>query len=407
MDTYPILDKNHSQAAPGIASPSPALSRPIASASGAAAAPAMAREALRFPGEDGGKSLSEMAQRDLDATLQLLVERALYITGASGTAIALREDGQMVCCATAGPSAPDIGTHLQIDSGLSAECVRTRQTLHCDDAENDTRVNRESCRALGIKSVVVMPLVRGDEVYGVFELLAGRANAFEERDFIALQRLSEMIQTALDLAEAARRAEKELGEAAKPAIATVAPAESATAAPVLDAAQPTQVSESQALPEIAATQIETQVETQVEAQLEAKRDETDIHDGAVDAHQAQPDQVQPNQADSVPPVPANVAAFLDTIIAEDAAGVAAPVQIVPGRFGKVGNCQSCGFPISEGRRLCLDCEAANPSVASAVDAPEMFGQQLEPEPSWIQSHLYLIAAAALVVATIAIVIWRF
>ena len=246
MDTYPILDKNHSQAAPGIASPSPALSRPIASASGAAAAPAMAREALRFPGEDGGKSLSEMAQRDLDATLQLLVERALYITGASGTAIALREDGQMVCCATAGPSAPDIGTHLQIDSGLSAECVRTRQTLHCDDAENDTRVNRESCRALGIKSVVVMPLVRGDEVYGVFELLAGRANAFEERDFIALQRLSEMIQTALDLAEAARRAEKELGEAAKPAIATVAPAESATAAPVLDAAQPTQVSESQA-----------------------------------------------------------------------------------------------------------------------------------------------------------------
>jgi GAF domain-containing protein len=395
MDTYPILDKNPSQAAPGIASPSPALSRPVASSSGAAAAPAMAREALRFPGEDGGKSLSEMAQRDLDATLQLLVERALYITGASGTAIALRDGGQMVCCATAGPSAPDIGTHLQIDSGLSAECVRTRQTLHCDDAENDTRVNRESCRALGIKSVVVMPLVRGDEVYGVFELLAGRANAFEERDFIALQRLSEMIQTALDLAEAARRAEKELGEAAKPVIAAVATSESAEAARVLDAAQQTQVSEGEAVPEIVAT-------------VEAKVAEPDILEGAVDVQQAQPDQTRSNQADSPPPVPANVAAILDTIIAEDAVGdVVAPVQIVPGRFGKVGNCASCGFPISEGRRWCLDCEAANPSVPSAVDAPEMFGQQLESEPSWIQSHLYLIAAAALVVATIAIVVWRF
>ena len=365
MDTHPILDKNPSQAAPGIAAPSPALSRAVATSSGAAAAPAMAREALRFPGEDGGKSLSEMAQRDLDATLQLLVERAQYITGASGTAIALREGGQMVCCATAGPSAPDIGTHLQIDSGLSAECVRTRQTLHCDDAENDARVNRESCRALGIKSVVVMPLVRGDEVYGVFELLAGRANAFEERDFIALQRLSEMIQTALDLAEAARRAERELGEAARPAIAIVGTTESASAAPVLDAAEHTQVSESKAAPEIAAAKVEANVA------------ESDLPEGVAELHQDQPDQALPdqarsNQADSAPPVPANVATILETIIAEETLEeMAAPIQIVPGRFGKVGNCESCGFPISEGRRLCLDCEAASPGVPSAGDAPRI------------------------------------
>lgn len=401
MDTHPILDKNPSQAAPGIAAPSPALSRAVATSSGAAAAPAMAREALRFPGEDGGKSLSEMAQRDLDATLQLLVERAQYITGASGTAIALREGGQMVCCATAGPSAPDIGTHLQIDSGLSAECVRTRQTLHCDDAENDARVNRESCRALGIKSVVVMPLVRGDEVYGVFELLAGRANAFEERDFIALQRLSEMIQTALDLAEAARRAERELGEAARPAIAIVGTTESASAAPVLDAAEHTQVSESKAAPEIAAAKVEANVA------------ESDLPEGVAELHQDQPDQALPdqarsNQADSAPPVPANVATILETIIAEETLEeVAPPIQIVPGRFGKVGNCESCGFPISEGRRLCLDCEAASPGVPSAGDAPRIFAPQLESESSWVRSHLYLIAAAALVVATIAIVVWRF
>src|SRR6478672_6169961 len=142
MDTHPILDKNPSQAAPGIAAPSPALSRAVATSSGAAAAPAMAREALRFPGEDGGKSLSEMAQRDLDATLQLLVERAQYITGASGAAIALRQGENMICCASSGSSAPGLGAHLQIDSGLSAESVKTRQVLHCDDAENDPRVNR-------------------------------------------------------------------------------------------------------------------------------------------------------------------------------------------------------------------------------------------------------------------------
>ena len=64
---------------------------------------------MRFPGEYGGKSLAEMAQRDLKVALQLLAERAQYITGASGAAIALREDEELICRARAGPSAPGAG----------------------------------------------------------------------------------------------------------------------------------------------------------------------------------------------------------------------------------------------------------------------------------------------------------
>ena len=179
-------------------------------------APPVVRESLlsrrrwrQVAGRDG-------AQRDLDATLQLLAERAQYITGASGAAIALRDGESMVCCASSGPSAPELGAHLQIDSGLSAESVRTRQILRCDDAENDPRVNRESCKTFGIASVVVMPLVRGEEVYGVFELLSGRPRAFEDRDFVALNRLAEMIQTAVEHSEGARRAEKEFGQPGPP-----------------------------------------------------------------------------------------------------------------------------------------------------------------------------------------------
>src|ERR1700733_5576559 len=109
-------------------------------------------EPLRFPGEDGGRSLQEMAQRDLDAALQLLAERAQYITGASGAAIALRHIGQhdMLCRATSGPNAPELGALLSTEFGLSGESVRTQQSLRCDNAEIDGRVNRESCRDLGI-----------------------------------------------------------------------------------------------------------------------------------------------------------------------------------------------------------------------------------------------------------------
>jgi hypothetical protein len=160
---------------------------------------------VRFPGEDGGRSLAEMAENNLDAALQLLAVRAQYITGANGAAIALRRSGKndMQCRASTGANVPELGALLSTEFGLSGESVRTRKALRCDDAERDPRVNREGCRELGIASVVVMPVVNDDEVLGVFELFSGKVNAFGERDLSALQRLSEMVETAVRLARAA------------------------------------------------------------------------------------------------------------------------------------------------------------------------------------------------------------
>src|SRR6202162_4687391 len=159
---------------------------------------------VRLPAEDGGHSVAEMARRDLDAALQLLADRAQYITGATGAAIALRRNGKndMLCRASTGSNAPELGALLSTEFGLSGESVRTRQPLRCDDAERDARVNRDVCRHLGIASVIVMPVVNDEEVLGVFELFSGKVNAFGERDLSAVQRLSEMVETAVRLAEA-------------------------------------------------------------------------------------------------------------------------------------------------------------------------------------------------------------
>ncbi len=76
-------------------------------------------------------------------------------------------------------------------------------------------------------------------------------------------------------------------------------------------------------------------------------------------------------------------------------------------FGNLRRCETCGFPVSEGRRLCLDCEAASPDAIASVDsAPEFFGGLDEPNPSWVRSHLYLIGAGLITVATIALLAWR-
>lgn len=347
-------------------SPSPVAER--VSAAG------VVRETLQFPGEDGGKSLGQMAQRDLDATLQLLAERAHYITGASGAAIALLEGESMMCCASAGPSAPKPGAQLQVESGLSAESVRTRQTLRCDDAETDPRVNREGCRALGIASVVVMPLLREGKVYGVFELLSGKPRAFEERDLVALQRLSEMIQTAMDHAEAARRAEKELGEGLP--TAPTAPGPSQESVKPLPAArnpakQPTPAETS------------TKPETVARPALPLR---------------------------PAPPIAANstLADMLEMAARQEQRNAESPGPAGSTLYGNIGKCEACGFPVSEGRKLCLDCEAAGPGAHSPDrQTLEFANLTAEPEKGWLRSHVYLIATVLIVAATIAVLIWRF
>jgi putative methionine-R-sulfoxide reductase with GAF domain len=373
MDSYSILDNSPSQAGPEIVPPN-LVSLDSISADKAAAFPPV-RETLRFPGEDGGKSLSEMAQRDLDATLQLLAERAQYITGASGAAIALRQGETMVCCASSGSSAPELGAHLQVDSGLSGESVRTRQILQCDDAENDPRVNRDSCRAFGIASVVVMPLIRGEEVYGVFELLSGRPRAFEERDFIALNRLAEMIQTAVEHSDAAHRAEKELGEPAV-AVSTAVSVPAETEKPKVEANQSSGVLETDS--------VNSSSETP----------------GAV---------VSAAEASDVAPIPVASpllieASELATVPQNELSATAESTPIATIAFGNLGRCATCGFPVSEGRKLCLDCEAASPDApSSGLDVSGTFGQE---PPSWFRSHMYLIGAAVIAVATIAVLFWR-
>ncbi len=382
MDQYSILDNNQAgldAAPPNLVSAHLAPANMPPKSPTAPLGPSV-REALRFPGEDGGKSLSEMAQRDLDATLQLLAERAQYITGASGAAIALRQGENMVCCASAGPSAPEMGAHLQIDSGLSAESVRSRKILICEDAENDPRVNRESCRTFGIASVVVMPLVREEEVYGVFELLSGRPRAFEERDYVALNRLAEMIQTAVEHAEAARRAETELGPAGN-------------AQPMIVGSVSPQSREPELVAGSRSHTLKTNSEV-AEPETESKAGNATV---SVE-HDAAPALAV---SSTVIEMPALVTNSHQQPADEDASS---PISTIA--FGNLRTCETCGFPVSQGRRLCLDCEAATPDAVATADDQDMFSELSDSNTSWVRSHAYLIATALVAVATIALLAWR-
>ena len=253
-----------------------------------------------------GHQDTALSESELDSALQLLVERAQYITGATGAALALPQAEEMVCRASAGSSAPALGARLQVRSGLTGESIARRQLLRCDNAESDSRVNLEACRALGIASIVVLPLMRRNgEVRGLFELFSDHPYAFEERDLIALERMADLTLTALDLAEQGENIAPGIGKSAEKT--GQAPGTSGRQDPpaVADPERPVNF----------------------------------------------PLHLSPGAAESErrPEAPAISPAF------SAAAAGPAPAPI-PEAIHLAQECSSCGFPVSEGRALCLDCE---------------------------------------------------
>jgi GAF domain-containing protein len=422
-----------------------------------------------FPGENSAHSLIELARRDLDAALQLLTDRAQYITGASGAAIALRRNGKndMQCRASTGTNAPELGALLSTEFGLSGESVRTRQPLRCDDAERDVRVNREVCRQLGIASVVVMPVVNEEEVLGVFELFSGEVNAFGERDLSAVQRLSEMVETAVRLAEATENLTERLragGISALAVAAAEAEEDKILDVPVLESLAPhnqvpaKQVVEELVLedvvltepgPELAAEAIagkqlsvgstvevaETNGEDATSELLDEKIPTPSTHSGQAlkpeegapsfgEAVAAVPDPAKAAVPESVafepqaasPQPEAAVAPSPETTPSKNqlfwsaalnpAADAAKPAEVdqsrVPPVLRNLRKCEACGFPVSTGRVLCVECEekkwrgqlkAPHAGARVAMSTPAAIGPRIE-------ARVFTAAASASATSTV-------
>jgi TonB family protein len=127
--------------------------------------------------------------------LAVIAQRAQASTNASGTAIALSEGNaaEMICRARAGPSAPDMGTALRVEGTFTGLCVQSGKELLCDDAETDTRVDKAAIRALGIRSMVAIPIKEEGRVVGVLAAFAPTAHAFTTAHVAVLKTMAGQI----------------------------------------------------------------------------------------------------------------------------------------------------------------------------------------------------------------------
>src|SRR5512142_3429207 len=101
-------------------------------------------------------AMSPSPKRDVSTAtsdeLATVVMRAQAFTSATGAAIALTENDEMICRASSGTTAPDVGVHLSIEGSFTGLAVTSGQALRCDDSETDSRVDAAACRLMRTRS---------------------------------------------------------------------------------------------------------------------------------------------------------------------------------------------------------------------------------------------------------------
>jgi PAS domain S-box-containing protein len=138
-----------------------------------------------------------VAEPDQESVMKLIVERCRELTGADGAVVEMIEGEELIYHTASGRARGHVGLRLNLSSSISGECVRKKEILRSDDAEQDPRVDQAAIRRTGARSLIVVPLYHRQEIFGVLKVFSGNAHAFGNRDVDTLQLMAGLIAAAM------------------------------------------------------------------------------------------------------------------------------------------------------------------------------------------------------------------
>jgi len=116
---------------------------------------------------------------DFERIVDIVVERTLdIIPAAVGAIIEMREGDEMVYRAASGTAVRQMGLRLKLSGSLSGRCITTGEPQICADSEHDPRVDRDACRRVGVRSMMLVPLTFQGAIVGVLKAYSDRPDAF-------------------------------------------------------------------------------------------------------------------------------------------------------------------------------------------------------------------------------------
>jgi signal transduction histidine kinase len=153
------------------------------------------------------ESQAHIAAAGLDAETAMgrIASRASELTGADGAVVEMVDGDDLVYRVATGSLVPFRSARVARAQSLSGLSVEQDVVLRCDDTETDDRVDREMCRRVGLRSMVVVPLRTSAGVLGVLKVGSPRPHGFTEQSVETLRILAHVMSSGLADAEAYRR----------------------------------------------------------------------------------------------------------------------------------------------------------------------------------------------------------
>ncbi len=134
---------------------------------------------------------------DPQDVVDAITSRAQALTRSAGAVLEIRDGDLMRYWSASGIAQGQTGMTLPVEGSLSGRCIAEARVLRCDDSELDPRVNREACRRVGLRSMLVAPLRFRGQVVGVLKVLASTPDAYDDTDCRTLEQLSTLVAASL------------------------------------------------------------------------------------------------------------------------------------------------------------------------------------------------------------------
>ena len=138
----------------------------------------------RFRGVVAIQQAISDARGELSTVMDAIVRESSVMPQSNGIVVELRDGDQIYYAAASGTSADLLGLRLPLSTSLSGHCVLTGEPLCCADSETDPRVNREACRRVGLRSMIVIPIPHRGQTVGVLKYHASEPGAFDDSDML-------------------------------------------------------------------------------------------------------------------------------------------------------------------------------------------------------------------------------
>lgn len=133
----------------------------------------------------------------LPELMTLIAQNAQTLTGAQAAAVELVEGDELVARAATGAAGELIGSRVPLGASLSGLTVRSQQVQRCDHCDTDPGVDHQVTRALGIRSLVTVPLFHRSEAVGVLKVMSDRPAHFSDANLDLLQVMAGLIASAI------------------------------------------------------------------------------------------------------------------------------------------------------------------------------------------------------------------